>query len=64
MKAKYILASIALALAAFFGIGILVTELLQEKIYFSLFFGIPAGLVAGIVVLIIALVGFGKKEKR
>lgn len=64
MKAIHIFASISFALAAFFGVGLLLTELLQKTIEFSLFIGIPGGFLAGIVVLIISLVYFGKLEKK
>jgi hypothetical protein len=51
---KMIVASCA-ALLAFFSAGILVTELLQDMIYFSLFIGIPAGVIAGLISFIVVM---------
>ncbi|MFO7872755.1 MAG: hypothetical protein R6U26_03940 [Candidatus Undinarchaeales archaeon] len=52
MKRKGIV-NLLLPILAAFGIGVLTTELLAERIFFSLFIGIPAGLIAGVVVWII-----------
>ena len=52
--AKSIIAILA-ALLAFSAVGILVTEFLQNRIYFSLFFGIPAAIIAGLIAFLIVL---------
>lgn len=44
--------NLAASLVVFITATIIVTDTLQERIYFSLFVGIPAGLVAGILVFI------------
>ncbi len=52
MKAKNIV-KVLISIITAFSIGILITEVLAERIYFSLFIGFPAGLIAGFVVWII-----------